>query len=466
MRKLYRYWTLTALALLGLACDRDELLDLKPFQEVLPSTVEEYRLLMDQRSRSRNFSWGRAPMYNADFFMTDEYKIPDGEYGNYSPQGFTRLADAAIWAENFGTPEDEDEDWTQLNNHILIANIVIEAMEDPANTGDAATRQLLIAEAQVHRAYAYWALVNLYSKQYDPATAATDLGVPIKQTSEFQESFTRATVQEVYDQILEDLNGAISSGALPAGRQSIAVRPNRAAAYAILAKTHLSMGNYQEALEAANTSLQNYSTLLDYTSFFRLPFNFDNEELLMLKEPLNERFINGNVRFFVADELLALFDENDQRVSFFTRRDFFSGELVIDKGSTFSNTNFFISPTVAEMYLIRAECNARVGDLAAVEDDLNVIGQHRITGYVDLPEYTDRATALADVKTERRRELMAKGVRLFDLKRYNAFDNANISLTRTIEGTTYTLEPNSNRWIVPLTRSLLQLDPGLEQSPR
>ena len=116
--------------------------------------------------------------------------------------------------------------------------------------------------------------------------------------------------------------------------------------------------------------------------------------------------------------------------------------------------------------MIRAECNARVGDLNAVDDDLNAIEQNRILGYTPLPNYTDRATALEAVKIERRKELVGKGVRLFDLKRYNAFDNANISLTRIIDGTTHTLEANSNRWIVPIARSVLAQDPSLEQSPR
>lgn len=458
--KNIKYTFIVLFAVFFSSCDRDELLDIEPFGLSIPSTAEDFRLLLDNRDGFTAADEGRVPMYEIDFFLADEIKINDDNWGNYADS--QRYADALLWQENFGTLEDEDDDWRVLNNQVLVPSIVINAMDDPEITGDTSLKNQLRAEAQVHRAFAFWSLVNLYSKQYDAATAATDIGVPIKLETDFQSSFTRASVQDVYDQILADLNAAIDSGALPSGRQSVVTRPSMAAAYAILAKTHLAMGNYQEAQSAANSSLQNYDMLLDYTSLFSMPNNFDNPELFMLKQRTASR--NAPGQFTPADELLALYTPGDARANLYFRTNFATGEPEFDRNN-FGGNNY-ICPSVSEMYLIRAECNARVGDVSAVSSDLNAIGQNRIGGYVPVANFSDRATALAYVKEERRREFAGKGVRLFDIKRYNAYDGDNISISRNILGTTYSVEGNSNRWIVPLSQALLAQDPGLEQSPR
>ena len=242
------------------------------------------------------------------------------------------------------------------------------------------------------------------------------------------------------------------------------MRPSLAGAYAVLAKVHLAMGNYEDALEAADSSLQLHSFLYDYNSLFVLPNNFENQEVMMLKAPGLAGGFPGQL--FISDELVTAYGTSDRRLNLRYSLDFFTGEYVVSKGTFFSIR--VIGPTVPEMYLIRAECNARTGDLSAVEDDLNTIRVNRINiaDYIPMAEFTDRGNALDAVKQERFVEMAAMGVRLFDLKRYNVFDNANISLTRTIDGVDYTLEPNSNRWIVPVARNLIQLNPEIEQSPR
>ena len=181
-------------------CNRDEWLDIEPFGKTIPSTVEEFRLLMDQRQTTSLTSIGRAPMYDIDLFMTEELRVPDGEHENYiSFNGNdTRFFNALTWEEDFCSLNEVDGDWSNLYNQILIANIVLDAMDNPEITGDEGVRNTLRAEAKVHRAYAHFSLVNLYSKQYDPATSATDLGIPIRITKEAEGSLARSTVQEVY----------------------------------------------------------------------------------------------------------------------------------------------------------------------------------------------------------------------------------------------------------------------------
>ncbi|MDD7887820.1 RagB/SusD family nutrient uptake outer membrane protein [Flavivirga sp. 57AJ16] len=447
------------------SCNTDELLDITPYRQTIPSTVEEFRLLMDERSNvDGRFSKGRAPMYEIDFFMSDEVKVPDGQLANYiSFSGETRYRNAITWETDFCNPLEDDSDWGVLYNQILVANTVLEAMDNPEIIGDDGLRNTLRSEAKVHRALAYFSLINLYSKQYNPTTASNDLGVPIRLTKEPSGSLERSSVQGVYTLILQDINEAIASGALPDAPQTfIRIRPSMASAYAVLAKVNLAMGDYDGALEAADNSLQLYDALYNYNDIFFLPDNFDNEEVLMIKErPARSPF---SITLFASNDLIAAYEPSDLRLSHKFILDFFSNEYAFDRNRTKST----LSPTVPEMYLIRAECNARVGDLSLVNDDLNTIRENRIstTDYTPTIEFADRTSALTLVKEERFRELAGTGLRLFDLKRYNTFDEADIDVVKVIDGTTYTLEANSNRWIVPIARKLIQQNPEIEQSPR
>ena len=70
-------------------------------------------------------------------------------------------------------------------------------------------KRSLRAEALVGRAFEYLTLVNAYANHYDKNTAATDPGVPLMLDKEINKSnLERATVQQVYDQILIDLDTA------------------------------------------------------------------------------------------------------------------------------------------------------------------------------------------------------------------------------------------------------------------
>ena len=65
-------------------------------------------------------------------------------------------------------------------------------------------------EAMAGRAWTYFLLINYYGKPYSAATAATDPGFPIIQVADVTTTtFTRASVQEVYDFIIKDLTTAI-----------------------------------------------------------------------------------------------------------------------------------------------------------------------------------------------------------------------------------------------------------------
>jgi hypothetical protein len=75
---------------------------------------------------------------------------------------------------------------------------------------------------------------------------------------------------------------------------------------------------------------------------------------------------------------------------------------------------------------------------------------------------TDQKQVLQLVLSERRKELLLRGVRWVDIKRLNA-QGAGISLSRTVKGTVYSLAPLSPRFALPLPENIIELS-GMPQN--
>lgn len=122
------------------------------------------------------------------------------------------------------------------------------------------------AEALSFRAFYYWLISQVYAQNY--YGHESDLCVPILTDKNMEaaasEGVPRSTVQEVYDQILADLNEAID---LFTKSKSIVnqVKPDSKpkrffyldSAYGMLARVCLTMHDYEGALEAAQNCLNN-----------------------------------------------------------------------------------------------------------------------------------------------------------------------------------------------------------------
>ncbi|HVG14152.1 MAG TPA: RagB/SusD family nutrient uptake outer membrane protein, partial [Chitinophagaceae bacterium] len=104
-------------------------------------------------------------------------------------------------------PEDLDSPdfyWNSSYKAIAAANQALEIIDASPNKAALNPHR---GEALLARAYAHFMLVTLFSKVYDPATAATDPGIPYV-TARETEVFTkyeRKTVAYVYEMIEKDL---------------------------------------------------------------------------------------------------------------------------------------------------------------------------------------------------------------------------------------------------------------------
>ncbi|WP_412560216.1 RagB/SusD family nutrient uptake outer membrane protein [Winogradskyella sp. MIT101101] len=114
---------------------------------------------------------------------------------------------------------------------IFNANVVLENLQNASEEN----APLFEAEARFLRAYAYFNLVRYYG---DVPLVDRTIG-----PEETEIAFTRVDQDLIYDFILDDLNFALNSGLDISSRN----RASRGAIQTILAKVHLTLGNYLDA---------------------------------------------------------------------------------------------------------------------------------------------------------------------------------------------------------------------------
>lgn len=94
--------------------------------------------------------------------------------------------------------------WDACYKAIAHANKALQAIEELGNTTSLNPQK---GEALIARAYSHFMLVSLWSKRYNPDTAASDLGIPYvtKPETELLTKYKRNTVAEVFDFIEKDI---------------------------------------------------------------------------------------------------------------------------------------------------------------------------------------------------------------------------------------------------------------------
>ena len=318
----------------------------------------------------------------------------------------------------------------------------------------------------------YWYLHSCYAPAYNPETAATDLSVPLVLEPDLEAKVKRATSDKVVAQILEDLKDV----AMDLPEESISVyHIPRMAAFGLAARVNLFFGNYDAALENAEEALKLNNNLVDYNTFSfkneekpsgginNRPIPMESPEMIMYRSSGFQSVLSSCC---MSPELLDLFDTDaDLRYKFnFTMLDR-SGKPIDEPYPLFlQELDYNIG--VPEMMLIKAECLARKKDPNALKV-LDELREKRIATdkYTALPEVSGDKL-LEIVLEERQRELVYNGVRFFDMKRLAKEGIYTRTLTRQFKETTYTLEPNSNRYMFPIAAKVRILNNNIEQNPR
>ncbi|MEO8253719.1 MAG: RagB/SusD family nutrient uptake outer membrane protein, partial [Flavobacterium sp.] len=234
--------------------------------------------------------------------------------------------------------------------------------------------------------------------------------------------------------------------------------------YALLARTYLYMGEYQLSLDNAQKALEMQSVLIDLKAFTTgndYPVLIENPEIIFSKTLL---FAYRGVP--LSKDLVNSFESNDLRYNYYTMDGNNFRPNFIGRGFAIANysqtTGINIGVSVPEMYLIAAECNARLGNTQKAVDNLNILRAKR---YKETTAYEVSATnsteALNLALVERQKELIGRGFRWFDQRRLNLDPAFQKTYTRVFKGQTYTLQPNSAGYVFPINQNYIDLNPEL-----
>jgi len=340
------------------------------------------------------------------------------------------------------------DNWTGGYYTINICNNILAALA-LVNEED---RNRIEGETLFIRGTAYFELVKLFAKPYSAGNTTTNLGVPIVLTGTTtiteESEVPRATVEQVYQRVIEDLTDAESL--LP---ESNGVFANKVAAAAMLSRVYLQQEDFVGARDAANRAIE-YNQFQLTGTFAEAFNNTSNSVEDVFAFQVSAQDGDNNMQLFwsipaygardgdveVNQEHLALYDDEDDRLALF-----YLGAGAVRSGKW--RDQFTVLPVIrlAEMYLTRAEANVRLGTSVGDSplNDINLIRQR-----VSLPELT--MVTLDDILRERKLELAHEGQGLHDLKRLRA----------PVEGLNY----NDNRLVLPIPQREINANRNLVQN--
>lgn len=433
----------------------DQFLDEKTDKKlVMPSTLADLQAMLDFDGNINTSDPGDGEV------ATDDYYLADATWAALSDVEFRR---AYTW-EPYNTSLHGS--WNVAYRYIYNANIILEHLNliNNSNSQSQPFWSSIAGQAYFLRARGHLAVQLIWALAYDENTADTDLGIPLRLSSDFNIPSYRPSNRQVYAQIIDDLEKAIDR--LP-NTQEHALRASKPAAFALLARTYLFMRDYEKSFHYADACLQLNSSLIDYnvldpTESFPIPqFNIEvlHHSQIRSTAPLQQS------RALVDTNLYALYADNDLRKSLFFR-DNGNGTFSF-KGSYNASQTLFSGISVDEVFLIRAECYARQGNIAAALADLNHLLVNRYKNNIPFSPLTADSPeeALQLVLTERRKELVFRSLRFPDVKRLNK-ERMDIAFSRVLNGEEYVLPPNDPRFALAIPENVLERAPGIVQNPR
>lgn len=437
---------------------QDDYLDIKPDDALaVPTTLKDVENLLHYEAL---FNQGADPSLGMATF--DEYYVPSSVWATQ-----LEMERNAYTFEKDLYNNAQVNDWEIPYRQIYYANTALDALKNISISSDQQDRyNKLMGTALFYRSNAFYNLVQTFALPFDSVTASFDLGIPLRLNSDLNIKSTRPSVQLCYDQIISDLKNALDL--LPIN-SDFRTQPNKISANALLARIYLAVRNYNDAYNYSNASLELNNVLTDFNTLTPLTSTATRISTTYLAEDLfhtsmiNHAIVTGVTTPVVDSSFYALFDDNDLRKSFFfTLR---SGAIRF-RGTYDFAAYKFSGLANDEIYLIRAECQARRGNKDAALADLNTLLSKRWKSSFFTPiQASTSDEALSKILLERRKELCFRGLRWTDIRRLNKEDSFKSTVTHIVNNIVYTLPPNDPKYALPIPANEIQLS-GLQQNPR
>ena len=215
----------------------------------------------------------------------------------------------------------------------------------------------------------------------------------------------RNTLKETYDQIISDFTKAADMMA----EESATGYFNKYAAIALRARAYLYMGEYQKAIDDANTVINSKKYSLYTTSNYTKVWEQEGTdesifELLVTSNYTPQRYAIGYYSDCTGYSEMA-FDENGALYKYLsthpndirsktikdqsnaeTNKGLYPGKFPGREGNLYVNNPKIIR--LSELYLIAAEANANLGNGDKAATYLNTLRKNRIEGYTDVATVT------------------------------------------------------------------------------
>lgn len=332
---------------------------------------------------------------------------------------------------NFGAP-DNSLDFTAVYNRettfftginggiytdfyfaIYRSNVVIKNFEIVQDL-DEQDQIRLEAEARFIRAICHWGAVKLYARPYGNTADNSHPGVPLR-IAPTQDPLPRASVAEVYAQVIDDLTFAAENLPIENG-----VYATQHAARGYLAQVYFLMGEYAEAASLASdvinsgsfeldedldrfeTDLVNPETVFGIVS---MPFDFRSswfrDNLRSDNNPTPQLAFSEDFAFF-----MSLSGGGDGRSAWLTP----GTRALINR---FNEKEYFNVPLVhlTMLHLLRAECYGELGsDLETAIADINAIRARAFgAGNNDLASEATAEEVILAAREEYRKETACEG---------------------------------------------------------
>jgi hypothetical protein len=350
----------------------------------------------------------------------------------------------------------------------------------------------LKGEAYAVRALMYFELVRNFAHPY--TVAPNDPGVPIVTTFNRDALPARNSVKEVYTQIISDLNKAYSLIQLNQGEEMTleATKATRLmtseyiskyAAKGLLAKVYLTMGDWQNARDAALDVVNNSGFMLvdasGYAAYWADPGPRTDqvETLFEVSSDISSNLSSNQLSAFyqlppigygdlwITNDLIKQYSQTDVRTEVILAAN--SGGNTVYINNKYSNT---ANPSdkddtkvlrFADVVLILAESYARLNDEVNARKYLNMLAQERDPAFTGYTSSGDQL--IADIINERRKELAFEGDRYWDLMRLNLPITGHLKNQYPYQP--FPIDVNNYRRIFPIPQTEIDVNPNITQNP-
>lgn len=393
---------------------------------------------------------------NVEAILTNAYSnLADGRFLGGRVQNYTELIGDNIALNEIAFSEtdftgqvafrntnilnkDVDDMWSTAYRAINASNAVIEAIDQKRMTDapPVATQNRWKGEALYIRAVAHFELMRLFSQPYSNGNGA-NLGIVLRVKYLTQdEKQPRATVNEVINQVITDLQAA--SSLLPTSFNGN--RATQWAAKAHLVRVYFEKLDYANALTTANDIITNGGFSLTgtkYGAFRNVSTGAPNNAVIW-------QLINGGNPFSgyrPASNFFSIGQGTGSLQAALTEsgaNDYRAGSNgVVNSGArAFSNkwdANNLNIPFLryAEVLLSRAEAAAQQNDLVKAAEAYNMVRGFNVSPYTNVT-FATQALALEAIRKERRIELMFEGDRYNELRRLKTPSMSEVRSNATI----------------------------------